>query len=491
MFNYLKDYPIGGHPLTLCNVNPQGNTAAIIAAVLSQLFAPNILEGEYAWNIHQAELESGGMLANLVNWNADLAGAIYTYGGSGCWTYHLKYALTRVLPNSRKHGVRTDAKVICSQQAHYTMLNSSDWTGLGMDNILIIPTDSATNAMDLKKLELALIECTVHHIPIASVVCTMATTDANAFDEVKGVRDLLDQYPNEKAFGKALLYCDAVIGWPWLMFKNYNFKQNPLQFSAAVLPLIEKNYEAIKGIFYADAFGVDFHKTGFSPYISSVFVYKNATEFETLLGRTTPAYLQRRTPYNPMDYTLEVSRAATGSLAGWATLNYFGEEGFQSILGGILENKLVLKNMLECNESMCCVNELDFGLVTLFRIYPVGVHAKLQYNKEFNYPAYRKTLIKSNLFIKAVADLLYDWFHTTKRINGKCTPNISYSAGFCPTTYNPFSADKEALVYALKIFPLNVHVTVDSMQHALNCILAARDEVALTWVIDANGNMYE
>ena len=58
--------PNWGHPLTMNNVTPQGNTAAIIAAILSEIFAPNILEGEYAWNIHQAELESGGILANLV-----------------------------------------------------------------------------------------------------------------------------------------------------------------------------------------------------------------------------------------------------------------------------------------------------------------------------------------------------------------------------------------------------------------------------------------
>ena len=37
--------PNWGHPLTMNNVNPQGNTAAIVAAILSEIFAPNILEG--------------------------------------------------------------------------------------------------------------------------------------------------------------------------------------------------------------------------------------------------------------------------------------------------------------------------------------------------------------------------------------------------------------------------------------------------------------
>ncbi|MGD0711876.1 MAG: pyridoxal-dependent decarboxylase, partial [Bacteroidales bacterium] len=371
--------PNWGHPLTMNNVNPQGNTAAVIAAILTEIFAPNTLEGEYAWNTHQAELESGGILANLAGWKAKESGCVYTYGGSGCWMYHLKYALTRVLPESRNKGIRTDAKVICSQQAHYTMLNSTDWTGLGMDNIIRIKTDIDTNAIDTQHLERVLKICQANKTPVASVVCTMGTTDANAFDPVEDIRKLLDKYPNPPGYGKALLYCDSVIGWSWLAFKDYDFKTNPLGFSDVVLPYIEKNFNAIKGIFYADAFGVDFHKTGFSPYISSAFIYKNAEEFESLLSRGGQAYLQPRSPYNPMNYTLEVSRAATGAMAGWATLKFFGYEGFQSVLGGILENKVYLKNQIAKNSEMVCVNSSDYGLATLLRIYPKDVDARVQY----------------------------------------------------------------------------------------------------------------
>ncbi len=43
-----------GNPLTICNVIPQPNTAAVIASMLSQVFPANILEGEYAQNVHGA-----------------------------------------------------------------------------------------------------------------------------------------------------------------------------------------------------------------------------------------------------------------------------------------------------------------------------------------------------------------------------------------------------------------------------------------------------
>lgn len=471
--------PNWGHPLTMNNVNPQANTAAIVAAMLTEIFAPNILEGEYAWNTHQAELESGGILANLVGWESKKAGCVYTYGGSGCWTYHLKYALTKVLPDSRYKGIRTDAKVICSQQAHYTMLNSTDWMGLGMNNIIKIETDIESNAMDMGDLEKVLKDCTANNIPVASIVCTMGTTDACAFDDVEAVRKLMDKYPNPKGYGKALLYCDSVIGWSWIVFKDYDFKLNPLGFSEEVLPYLERNYNAVKGIFYADCFGVDFHKSGFSPYISSTFVYKDAQEFELLLSREQSVYLQPRSPYNPLNYTLEVSRAATGSMVGWATLKFFGYEGFQSILGGILENKVHLIKQIEKHTEMVCVNAADDGFVTLLRIYPKAVDATTQYVRELCNSDSREELIEHNEFTHAIGDKLFEWSRSGKKINGQFTPYLSFTTGFRTAEYNRNAKDKEAVVYAIKIFPLNVNITPEIMNHVLDCIVAARDEVMM------------
>ncbi len=469
--------PNWGHPLTMNNVNPQGNTAAIVVSILTEVFAPNILEGEYAWNIHQAELESGGILANLAGWEAKKSGCLYTYGGSGCWTYHLKYALTSVLPDSRNKGIRVNAKVICSQQAHYTMLNSTDWIGLGMDNIIRIKTDTDSNAMDMVHLEEVLKDCQAKQIPVASVVCTMGTTDASAYDPVKEVYHLINKYPNPKGYGKIFLYCDSVIGWSWMTFKNYDFTLNPLGFSAAVLPFIEKNYAAIKDIFYADAFGADFHKTGFSPYISSAFVYKDAAAFESLLSRPASSYLQPRSPYNPLNYTLEVSRTATGSMAGWATLKFFGYEGFQSVLGGILENKVYLQQKIGDDPTMVCVNQSDFGLVTLLKIYPSGMNASVQYAHELKDKNYLNDLIAHNNLTHAIGDLLFEWFRSGKKINGQCTPYLSFTTGFRTTEYNRDMEDKDAMIFALKIFPLNVSITPEVMDHVLLCIRAARDQI--------------
>lgn len=467
--------PNWGHPLNMSNICPQENTAAIIASMLTQVFSPNILEAEYAWNTARAELESAAILADLAGWDTRKAGGLYTYGGSGCWMYQLKYALSRVLPDSRNKGIRTDARIICSEQAHYAMLNSTDWTGLGMDHIITVKTLPACNTMDPDHLEEILKKCTSENIPVVSVICTMATTDACAFDPVKKVRDLLDQYPNGPEYGKALLYCDAVIGWAWMAFRDYDFKNNPMKLSESVLEAASKNLEAVDEIRYADAFGVDFHKS-FAPLASSMFVYRNADEFEQLLKRKEAAYLQERGDYNPHNYTLEVSRSASGSMAGWATLTYLGSEGIQAVLARGLENKRYLLQKMSGYSDMVCANSADHGSVTLLRIYPQGTDALSQYEHELCDPGYLADLVKHNTLTASVSELLWKWFREGKKINGLYTPYLSLTKGFRPAVYTDCD-DPAAVVYAIKVYPVNVFVTEEIMDHALSCIRIARDQI--------------
>lgn len=474
LFNGMPDV---SSPLTMSNVWPQPNNASIIASMLPLIFAPNIIEGEYAWNVHKAELESGGMLADLFGWDPTKAGAIYTYGGSGCWFYGLKYALTRVLPGSREKGVRTDGKVLVSAQAHYCRENATDWSGLGMDNVVIIPTDPETNKMDLAALEEQLRSLTSAGIPVIEVVCTMGTTDASVFDPIADVRALLDKYPNHAPYGKALLYADAVCGWSWQTFKHYDFEANPMGFSEEALKVIKNNYEQIKGIHYADAVGIDFHKFGFAPYVSSCFVYRDSAEFENIMRRGSYAYLQEVTPYNPMYYTLEVSRTAAGSLAGWATLKYLGIEGLQAVLGGILEVRLYMDSLVEKQPDMVVADPDNTGFITLFRVYPKGTDAREQFARELNDKSHRAELLAGNRLQQAIGEKMFQWYLEGHKINGRTTPHIAYSTGFRNASWNEDGSDPEGNVYALKTYPMNVYNNPVVMDHVITCVLAARDAV--------------
>ncbi|OPY53509.1 MAG: hypothetical protein A4E49_01345 [Methanosaeta sp. PtaU1.Bin112] len=472
------------HPLSMPNVIPPANIASMTAAMLTEIFSPNIIEGEYAWNVELAELESAAIIARLLGWDPEVAGGLYTFGGSGCYFYGLKYALTRVLgKESRSTGIRTDGKVLVSQQGHYCKMNSTDWTGLGMNNIVNIQTDDKTNCMDIEYLEEVMEELFKAGTPIISIICTMGSTDAFAVDQVKKVRELIEKYPNPPGFGKPFLYCDAVIGWAWLCFKSYDFDKNPMQFRPQVIAAIKANMQAIKEMEFADAIGCDFHKVGWSPYNCSLFMVKDIGEFQRLMSRPGSDYLQERTTYNPGNYTLEVSRSGSYAMAGWATLKHFGHEGFQAVLGGILEVQHELRERIRAESDMVCVNPDDNGFVTLFRIYPKGVDASTQYAKELSWPDCKDELMKHNRLQENVADKLWNWLKEDRVIDGDHLTYTSLSTGFRPTKYNRDESDPNAMIYALKSFPMNVFIDADSMNTLVKVVKAARDEaIAAGWL---------
>lgn len=471
--------PNWNHPQIMANVVPPANTASIIGAALGQIFNPNILEGEYSWNVAKAEIEAAAMVSHLIGWDPRRAGGIFTFGGTGCYFYGLKLALTSVLgKESRSKGIREDGQVLVSREGHYAKLNCADWTGLGMNNIREIEVDR-DNVMDLGHLEEVLAECGRKQKPVVMVVCTAGTTDAFAVDPIEGVRKLIDGYENAKGYPRPLLYADAVIGWSWLAFGGYDFRANPLQFSEKAISVLETNYIKVEPLRHADALGIDLHKTGWAPYASSLFMVRDYDRFADLMARPSPAYLQDRTPYNPFKFTLETSRSGSGALAGWAAFRLFGREGFRVLLGRIIETGLFLRDLIERDRNLVCVNPDNHGFVTLFRVYPKHIDAKIQYHRELNDPGCRAELRAYNLLQQRVANKLYAMLRDpAQKIAGwENPPYTSFTSGYRPPAYAPEESDRKSFIYALKSFPMSPHSNELSMLMVRNYVLKARDLV--------------
>ena len=479
LVDFFNGMPNWNHPQTMCNVVPPPNTASIIGSTLCQVFSPNILEGEYSWNIAKTEIESGAMLSQLIGWDPQTSGGIYTFGGTGCYFYGIKLALTSVLGmESRYKGIREEGQILVSQSGHFVKQTCSDWIGLGMNNIREIPVDEH-NRMDIPSLKKVMTECKNEGRPIVMIVCTMGTTDAFAIDSISEVRKLIDQYENAKGYPKPLLYADAVIGWSWLAFRAYDFKKNPLQFSKKALEVLEYNYKQMQPLHYADAIGIDFHKTGWAPYNCSFFLVKDYKKFTELLGRPLPGYLQDRTPYNPFKFTLETSRTGAYAMAGWATLRLFGYEGYQVMLGRIIEVGIFFRDLLQKDKNLVCVNPDNHGFVTLFRVYPKHIDATEQYEKELNNPKYQEELHAYNLLQQRVANKLFAMLRNPEqKIPGwENPPYTSFTSGYRVTTYAPNEKNSPNFIYALKAFPMSPNSNEISMQIVRNYVLKARDLV--------------
>ena len=58
--------------------------------------------------------------------------------------------------------------------------------------------------------------------------------------------------------------------------------------------------------------------------------------------------------------------------------------------------------------------------------------------------------------------------------------NIGYNIPLTSEPVPTITSDSEAVIYAIKMFPMNVFITPEVMDHVLECIIAARDEVMAT-----------
>ena len=162
----------------------------------------------------------------------------------------------------------------------------------------------------------------------------------------------------------------------------------------------------------ADSVGVDFHKTGFTPYISSLVLVKDYKDLRLLKrDREQMPYLYQFGEYKPGMYTLETSRAATGPMAALANYRLLGVQGIRALIGHLVEMAQLLREHLEGHEGIIVLNRDNYGPVTLFRVYPPGKEAFATFTnrrKEFTDPAYRNALLAYNNYNRKVSAYVHE-----------------------------------------------------------------------------------
>jgi glutamate/tyrosine decarboxylase-like PLP-dependent enzyme len=218
-------------------------------------------------------------------------------------------------------------------------------------------------------------------------------------DEV--VRELgLDYTPH--------VHADAVIGWAWSVFNDYDFAANPLRFPHRTLRALAGASRRISHLGLADSVGIDFHKTGFAPYVSSLFLTRDAADLQ-LIARDESAtpYLFQSGRHHPGKYTLETTRSGSGPMAALANLMLFGKDGLRSLLGHLVTMAEVLRDHLEGHAATTVLNRGNLGPVTLFRVYPDGVDTFEIVKREESDPTFRDKLREYNEYNRRIFELVH------------------------------------------------------------------------------------
>ena len=468
LVHYLQGMFIWGHPRAQINVVPNPTIASLIGVLLPLAYNPNLCSDESSRLFAEAEVRAVAMTAALVGYPPGEAGGVFTFGGTGGVLYGLKIGLEKALPGSGIHGLREPAVVLTSAQSHYCCLTAAAWLGIGQDSVIAVPT-GPDNAMRIDALEAAAREALAAGKHIAAIVATLGTTDAFGIDDLEAIDALRQRLVDEFSLSYVPhLHADAVIGWAWSVFNDYDFEANPLEFRGRTVRALAAAHDRIRHLPLADSIGIDFHKTGYAPYVSALVLVRRQSDL-TRIARPaeTMPYLYQSGEHHPGFYTLETTRSALGPMAALANLLLLGKEGYRVLLGHAVEMSEVLRERIESNPHLTVLNHQNVGPVTLFRAYPDNVNTFTVPEREQHDASYRDRLQAHNdynrrIFARVQAEALSG--------NGVV---ISLTSCYRQTDYGQ-------PIVALKSYVLSPFSDESRMESVIAHVLAARQAESAT-----------
>lgn len=407
LVEHLSGMFIFGHPRAQINVVPAPTIASIIGGLLPSIYNPNLVSEESSRKVALAEVEVIAMTAALLGYDPQTAGGLFTFGGTGTTLYGVKLGLEKACPDSFQKGLHETTYILCSERAHYAGLSVAAWLGIGTEQVVQIPTTPEN------ELRPCLLESHARQIlkgggKIAAIIATMGTTDAFGIDDLQAIREIRDRLVDEFQLDYVPhIHADAVIGWAWSVFNDYDLGTNPLGFRHRTVRALAGTKRRIEHLALADSIGIDFHKTGFTPYVSSLILIKDVHDLR-LISRSQEAtpYLFQSGTYHPGKYTLETTRSGCGPMAALANLRLFGKDGLRALLGHLVSMAEVLREQLEGHAATTVLNGGNFGPVTLFRVYPEGVDTFVVPKREREDPSFRDQLRANNTYNRRIFDLI-------------------------------------------------------------------------------------
>jgi L-2,4-diaminobutyrate decarboxylase len=452
---------ITAHPRSQVNVVASPSIASVIGGVLPSMYNPNLCSDESGRGFSEAEVRVASIAARLVGYDPLTAGGVFTFGGTGTLLYGIKIGLEKALPGTLEHGASKPAVVLCSQQSHYACGSVAGWLGLGQDRVIRVASQR-DNAVDVAALEAAAREQLGAGNSIAAIVATLGTTDAFGIDDLLALHALRERLIDEFELPyRPHIHADAVIGWAWSVFDDYSFAENPLGFRGRTVRALAAAVSRIRHLKLADSLGIDFHKTGFAPYISSLFLLRDRADFGRIVRqRETMPYLYHTGEYHPGMFTLETSRSATGVMAALANLLLLGKAGFRTLIGHAVEMAEVLRELIISRPELSILNDQNYGPVTLFRAYPAGVDTFRVKERERSDPSYAAELQKHNELNRRVY----------QRVAAEALAGRGVAIGF---TDNYRMSDGGEPICALKSYVLSPFANEEQMHAVVEHVLAA------------------
>lgn len=203
-------------------------------------------------------------MTDLVGWDAR-AGGTMTSGGTEATFTALLAARRRAIPDVWTNGVGADAPVlVCGEHAHYAVARAAGEMGLGMQRVVVIPSDD--HRLSIPALRERLAGLRTRGTKVMAVVATAGCTATGTFDDLDGVADACEAFgaPGEPIW----MHVDAAHGGAALLSPAHAHR--------------------MRGIARARSVAWDPHKTLLLPLAAGLLLMREEHDLEAAFSQKAP-----------------------------------------------------------------------------------------------------------------------------------------------------------------------------------------------------------
>ena len=254
----------------------------------------------------------------------------------------------------QRDGIPSDAmrnvKVICSENAHFSVQKNMAMMGMGFQSVVTVPVNENAQ-MDVDALEKTMAHLQAEGKIVACVVATAGTTDAGAIDPLKQIREITNKYG-------AWMHIDAAWGGALILSNDYR--------------------SMLDGIELSDSVTLDFHKHYFQTISCGAFLLKDEANYRFMHYEAeylNSAYDEEHGVPNLVSKSLQTTRRFD-ALKLWMTVEALGEELYGSMIDHGVKLTRDVVDYIKATDGLELLVEPQFASV-LFRVVPAGYPVEL------------------------------------------------------------------------------------------------------------------
>jgi len=309
---FLKDSLSVHHPQCVAHLHCPSLVVSQAAEVLINATNQSMDSWDQSPSATIIEMKLIEWLRTQVGYQAGDAG-VFTSGGTQSNLMGLMLARDAFFAR-QGHSIQQDGlvgnlrkvKVLCSENAHFSVQKNMALLGLGYQCVTLVKTDEFAR-MDLNDLREKVAQAQANGDQVLAIVATAGTTDAGAIDPLRAIAKLAAEH-------QIWVHVDAAWG--------------------GALLLSEKYRDYLDGIELVDSITLDFHKQFFQTISCGAFLLKEERHYE--LMRYQAAYLNSEFDEaagvpNLVSKSLQTTRRFD-ALKLWMGLEALGQKQYAAII---------------------------------------------------------------------------------------------------------------------------------------------------------------